>query len=138
MLVHQGLQRYQELFIYLFMVYIATCTVCIRYRMLGRSIANISDLIQQQYPTQGAIFTEARCRGKYAAEVGYRGYGPTYHTIYDLSYGECATNFFCMRRLNIFETTPFFTQRLVCHIPNLVAICNFLWLGNHCMIFSKL
>ena len=31
-------------------------------------------------------------RGKYAAEVGYRGNRPTYHTIYVISYGECATD----------------------------------------------
>ena len=46
-----------------------------------------------------------------------KGYGPTYHTIYDISYGEFATDKpFCVRRPNIFETTPFFTQRLICHV----------------------
>ena len=47
-------------------------------------------------------------RGKYAAEVGYRGYGPTYRTVYNISYGECRTDEpFCVRRLNISEATPF-------------------------------
>ena len=38
----------------------------------------------------------------------YRGYGPTYHTIYDISYGECAIDEpFCVRQLNIFEAMSF-------------------------------
>ena len=35
-------------------------------------------------------------------------HGPPYHIIYDISYGECATDKpFCERRPNIFETMPF-------------------------------
>ena len=65
------------------------------------------------YPTQG----------KYAAEIRY-SHGPTYHAIYDISYGECATNEpFCVR-----WPTPFFTQRLICHITNLIVILNFLYM----------
>ena len=46
------------------------CTLTIRYitySMVERSIVDISDL---------------RRRGKYATEVGYRVYGPTYHMTY--------------------------------------------------------
>ena len=52
-------------------------------------------------------------QGEYAAEVEYRGYGPTYHTILcDISYAECATDKpFCIRQPNIFEKTLFFTWR---------------------------
>ena len=71
-------------------------------------------------------------RGKYAAEVGY-SHGPTYHTVYDISFGECATGDepFCVRR-----PMPYFTQRLICHITNLIAIRNFLWLHNHLTIYT--
>ena len=66
----------------------------------------------------------------------HKGYGPTYHTIYDVSYGEFATDKpFCVRRSNIFETTPFFTRRLICHVPNLVTIRMFLCLHNHHAMF---
>ena len=46
-------------------------------------------------------------------KVGYRGYGLTYTILcIVISYGECATDGpFCMRRPNIFKTTPFFTRR---------------------------
>ena len=40
-----------------------------------------------------------------------------------------------MRRPNIFETTPFFTRRLICHVPNLVTIRIFLWLHNYHAMF---
>ena len=48
-----------------------------------------------------------------APKVGYRGYGLTYTILYFvILYGECATDeSFCMRRPNIFKTTPFFTRR---------------------------
>ena len=53
----------------------------------------------QIYPTRAT-----KRRGKYAAEVGYRGYVPTYRTICNISYGECATDEpFCVRRPHIFE-----------------------------------
>ena len=106
--------------------------IIILYSMVGRSIANIA--IQPEAP---CIYGGAKCRGKYATKVRYRGYGLTYHTIiYDISYGECATDEpFCVRLLNILEIMPFFTWRLVCHIPNLVTICNFQWLHNHHSIY---
>ena len=54
------------------------------------------------------MYQGAKHRGKDAAEVGYRGYGPTYHTIYDISYGECATDEpFCMRRPNSLKRRHF-------------------------------
>ena len=53
--------------------------------MVGRSIAEISD-------SRHHIYRGVKRPGKYAAEIGYRGYGPTYRTIYDISYGECATD----------------------------------------------
>ena len=50
-------------------------------------------------------------------EVSYRGYGPTYYTIYNIQYGECATDEpLCVRQPNISTTTPFFTQRFLSHI----------------------
>ena len=56
-----------------------------------------------------------------------------------ISYGECATDEpFCVRGPNIFKMMPFFTRRLICHIMNLVAIRNFLWLCNrHTIYISK-
>ena len=61
--------------------------------MVGRSIADI-------YPTRGAIFTEAQSMPL----IGYRSYGPPYHSIYDILYGECATDErFCVRRQNILK-----------------------------------
>ena len=44
------------------------------------SIADISD--PSRY-----IYRGAKRRGKYATEIGYRGYGPTYHMIYVIPYG---------------------------------------------------
>ena len=100
--------------------------------MVGRFIADISD-------PRCHIYRGAKLRGKYAAEVGYRGYGPTYHTIYGISYGECTTDEpFCMRWLNILEKMPFFTRRLIWHITNLVTIHNFPWLHNYHTIYIKL
>ena len=93
--------------------------ICNTYSTVGRSIANILD-------------RGAKCRGKYAAKVRYRGYGPTYHTICDILFGECATDEpFCVRWQNIFKTTPFFTQRSLPLIQDFVAIHNFLWLHNY-------
>ena len=84
------------------MLYYIAMLICNIYHMVGRSIADIS-------LTRGTIFTEAR-----STKVGYRGYGPPYHTIYDILYGECtADKPFCVRRLNIFEKTPLFTWRLL-------------------------
>ena len=75
--------------------------ICNTYSTVGRSIANILD-------------RGAKCRGKYAAKVRYRGYGPTYHTICDVLFGESATDEpFCVRWQNIFKTTPFFTRRSI-------------------------
>ena len=48
--------------------------LCNIYRLVGRSIADISDLRRH-------IYRGAKRHGKYATEVGYRGYGPPYHTI---------------------------------------------------------
>ena len=76
--------------------------LCIIYSTVGRSIANILD--------RGTIFTEAQsAEGNMPSiKVRYRGYGPTYRTICDILYGECATDEpFCVRRLNIFEKKPF-------------------------------
>ena len=68
--------------------------LCNIYRIVGRSIADI-------YPT----------RGKYAAEVRYRG--PPYHTIYVISYGECVTDEpYCMRWPNSFKKMRLYTRRL--------------------------
>ena len=44
------------------------------YCLVGRSIADISD-------PRRHIYQGAKRHGKYATEVGYRGYGPPYHTI---------------------------------------------------------
>ena len=98
--------------------------------MVGRTIADISN-------PRPHIYRGAQCRGKYAAEVGHGGYGLTYHTIYDILYGECATDEpFCVRQPSIFETMPFFTHHFsLCLILNLVTMRNFLWLHNHHMIF---
>ena len=73
--------------------------------MVGRSIANIA--IQPEAP---CIYGGAKCRGKYATKVRYRGYGLTYHTIiYDISYGECATDEpFC-------ETAEYFGNDAIFH-----------------------
>ena len=113
-------------------MHVCICTihyVLYLYSMVGRSIADISD-------PRHHIYWGTKRRGTYAAKAGYRGYGPTYHTIYDILYGECATDDpFCVRQPNIFEKTPFFTQRLICHIPNLTTIHNFLWLHNHHTIY---
>ena len=52
------------------------------YSTVGRSIGDIYD--------RSAIFTEARsAEVNMSAEVVYRGYGPTYRTIYNILYGEC-------------------------------------------------
>ena len=53
--------------------------------MVGRSIADIYDLRRH-------IYRGAKRRDKYAAEVVYRGYGPTYRIIYTIYHGECATD----------------------------------------------
>ena len=38
------------------------------------------------------IYTEAQSASvNMLAEVGYRGYGPTYRATYNILYGECAT-----------------------------------------------
>ena len=70
------------------------------YSMVGRSIADISD-------PRHHIYQGAKRLGKYA-KVKYRGYGPTYHTIYDISYGECITDEpFCVRWLKFFKHLHF-------------------------------
>ena len=52
--------------------------------MVGRSIADVHD--------RGIIFTEARrAKVNMLAEVGYRGYGPTYSATYKIYYDEYAT-----------------------------------------------
>ncbi len=53
--------------------------------MVGRSISDIYDLRRH-------IYRDAKRRSKYAAEVIYRGYEPTYHIICTIYYGECATD----------------------------------------------
>ena len=55
------------------------------YSTVGRSKADI-------YDPRRHIYGGAKRRGKYAAEVVYRGYGPTYRIIYAIYYGECATD----------------------------------------------
>ena len=114
------------LYVFTFLLYLsALLLICIIYRMVGRSIADVSD-------SRCHIHWGAKRRGNYAVEVGYRGYGLTYHTIYDISFGECATDEpFCVRCPNVFKMTPFFTRWLIGHITNFVAIRNFLWLHNH-------
>ena len=51
--------------------------VCNIYCTVGRSIANISD-------PRRHVYRGAKSRGKYATEVGYRGYRPTYRAIYTI------------------------------------------------------
>ena len=54
----------------------------IYYSAVGRSIADVYN--------QGVIFTSALCvLVNMLAEVGYRGYGPTYRATYSILYGEC-------------------------------------------------
>ena len=62
-----------------------TFYICYIYSTVGRSIADI-------YDPRRHIYGGAKCGGKYAAEVIYRGYGPTYRIIYTIYYGECATD----------------------------------------------
>ena len=105
------------------------CSLVI-YSMVESFIADISD--PKCHICRGALRLS-----KYATEVRYRSYGPTYHTVYDISCGECTTDEpFCMRQLNIFETMSFFTRRLVCHLLNLVTIHKFLWLCNPYNIYT--
>ena len=60
-------------------------TLCNIYSMVGRSIADIYD--------QGVILIEVRrAKVNMLAEVEYIGYGPPYRTIYNILYGECATD----------------------------------------------
>ena len=75
-------------------------------------------------------------RGKYTAEVGYRGYGPTYRTINVILYGECATGKPFLREMaEKFQIyTIFHSEVVMTYITNHVAIRNFLWLCNHHMI----
>ena len=57
--------------------------------------------------------------------------------IYDLLYGDCTTDKpFCVRWPNTFKTPPVFSRRLICHITNLIAIHNFLWLHSHHTIYT--
>ena len=59
-------------------------SLCNIYCTVRRSIADICD--------RGVIFTEAlSAKVNMFAEVGYRGYGPTYHAIFSILYGERAT-----------------------------------------------
>ena len=45
------------------------------------------------------------------AEAGYRGYGPTYRSTYNILYGEFATGEpFRLRRLKTSVSTPFSAQ----------------------------
>ena len=59
--------------------------ICYIYSTVGRSIADI-------YNPRRHIYRGAKRRGKYVAEVVYRGYGPTYRIIYTTYYGECTTD----------------------------------------------
>ena len=59
--------------------------LCYIYSTVGRSIADI-------YDPRRYIYRGAKRQGKYAAEVVYRGYGPPYRIIYNIYYGEWATD----------------------------------------------
>ena len=59
--------------------------ICYVYSTVGRSIADIYDPRQH-------IYLGASRLNKYAAEVVYIGYGPTYRIKYTIYYGECATD----------------------------------------------
>ena len=70
--------------------------------MVGRSATDISDL--RRY-----IYQSAKHRGKYAAEVEYRGL--PYHTVYVISYGECATDKpFCVRQPSSLKSAIFHSE----------------------------
>ena len=72
--------------------------------MVRRSVTDISD-------SRRHIYQSAKHQGKYAAEVGYRGYGPPYHTMYVISYGECATDKpFCVRQPSSLKSAIFHSK----------------------------
>ena len=90
--------------------------------MLGRSISDI-------YDPRRHIYRGAKHRGKYAAEVVYRGYGPTYCIIYTIYYGECATDEpFAWK---CFAKWHHFCPKSISDICDHFAILKFLWLLNH-------
>ena len=67
--------------------------------------------------------------GKYAAKVVYRGYGPTYRIIYNIYYGECATDEpFAWK---CFAKWRHFCPKSISDICDHFAILKFLWLRNH-------
>ena len=61
--------------------------------MVGRSIADMYD--------QGAICTEVQSFKVNRNTRSYIGYGPAYHTTYNILYSECATDepYACMKML---------------------------------------
>ena len=62
---------------YFMMQQCASILLCNIYSTVGRSIADISYL-------RWHIYQGAKCRGKYAAKVEYRGYRPIYRAIYTI------------------------------------------------------
>ena len=84
-----------------------------------------------QYTTRGDIFTSVLCAEvNMSPWVVYRGYGPTYHIIYTIYYGECATDEPFPK--NASRNDAIFAQKV--HISDICdhfAILKFLWLRNH-------
>ena len=93
--------------------------VAASYQNIGKqssSLASVNENLVMAVPSYSGLFK----------------FNLPYYNMIRISYGECATDEpFCVRWTSICQTTPFFTRRLICHITNLVAICNFLWLHNH-------
>ena len=98
--------------------------------MVGRSIADMYD--------QGAIFTETQSFKVNMNTRSYIGYGPTYHTTYNILYSECATDEpFAWR---CFVKQCHFSQRSISHYirpPNNSPQMPF-WQGHHKLFATRL
>ena len=100
-------------------------TICNIYSTVGRSIANVYDW--------GVIFTEVwSAEVNMPAEVGYRGYGPTYRATYNILYGECATGEpFWLWRLTKLSYRCHFLLKSISLLWDSAIMLNSLWLRNH-------
>ena len=118
--IHRGNTHRLYVHTYIHVRYIYIYTYVVR-----RSIAAISD-------PRRHIYRGAKCQGEYTAEVGYRGYRPTYRITY------CST--VSAQQMNLLpetllKTTPF-SQKSISHISDHLAMPQFLWLCNHCAIYN--
>ena len=90
----------------------------------------VMKVLPQPCDVKGLLFWHLT--GKYAAEVVYRGYGPTYRFLYTIYYGECAADkqIFCLK--NASRNEAIFAQKVYrIYAATSQYLSSYIWLCNH-------